>query len=112
MTVNFQDSEKKITLPSEITFENGETLPTEDVQVSPVLDDDQNIIALNVIAELEEGGTVTNNITFHSFDEVCSDPGLYGEDAEDYEHPVDDCSYDTIVSLAEDTLYNVQVDFK
>lgn len=108
----FQDSEKKITLPSEIHFDNGEVLPIDDVQVRTVVDDERNIIALNLIAELDNGGTVTNHITFHSFNDVGSDAGLYDEDPDDYEHPIDDCSYDTIVPLSEVTLETVRVEFK
>lgn len=113
MAVNtFQDSEKKITLPSEIQFDNGEVLPIEEVQVQTVVDDDRNIVALNILAELDDGGTVTNHITFHSFNEVGSDAGLYLEDPDNYEHPVDDCSYDTIVPLSDTTLDTIQINFK
>lgn len=113
MTVNiFQDSEKKVILPSEIEFENGETLPIEDVQFQTVVDDDRIIVAINIQAELDDGGTVTNHITFHGFGEIGTDAGLYLEDPDNYEHPVDDRSYDTVVFLSDNTLDRIEIKLK
>lgn len=103
------DSEKTIKLPDVIEFESGESVPIEDVSVTPVYDEDQVIVAVNFTAEVDGSGTVTNHVNVNSNDVTNSDIGLFSEDSENYEHPVDDCSYDTVNPLSEDTLNQIIV---
>ncbi|MBJ8428147.1 MULTISPECIES: hypothetical protein [Acinetobacter] len=103
------DSEKTITLPDVIEFESGESVPIEEVSVAPVYDEDRVIVAINITAEVEGSGTVTNHVSVGSFDVTNSDVGLFNENPDNYEHPVDDCSYDTENPISDETLDKIIV---
>ena len=125
MSIKFKDSEKTITMPSTLVLADasGDTykVNSDEVEFTEVLDrNTQEILAINMEAEVEDRGTVTNNITFETkpdFDKkemtstAIADIGLYNESSDNYEHP-DDCSYDTNTILSQETLNEVVVKHK
>ena len=117
----FNDAEKKITIPSTLTFKddlnNEHVVVKENFRCEPVMSDypfENNIVAINITAETDEG-TVTSNITLHNevdhdrkeiVSTALADVGYYEEDPDS---SYDNSSYDTALTLSEKTLDKIKV---
>ena len=111
----FSDEDKTITLPETIEFESGESIPTDEASIHTVRNEDGIITAINITAELENSGTVMNNLTVNEFtNEAYTRTDLYGgtasddEDADWYDRQPD---YDTEDPISQKTLDQVDVQF-
>ena len=120
----FNDAEKKITIPSTLTFKDDSdaeyVVTKENFNCEAVMHDypfEDKILAINITAETDEG-TVTNNIILH--DEIdhnkkrivstaLANVGYYKEDPDS---SYDNSSYDTALTLSEKTLKGIKVKHK
>src|SRR5690606_23543377 len=98
MSIKFKDSEKTITMPLTLVLkdESGDTykVNSDEVEFTEILDrNTQEILAINIEAEIEDRGTVTNNITFETkpdfgkkkmTSKAIADVGLYNESSDNY----------------------------
>ncbi len=120
MSNKFKDSEKTITIPSVLVFTDNlgdeYEVQSNDIEFDEVrVEDSQEIIAINMKTEIEDCGTVTNNVIFNSnVDQIkrkiifkaSSDTGYYNEDPD---NSYEDRSYDSDLTLSEDTLKKIKV---
>ena len=120
MSNKFKDSEKTITIPSVLVFTDNlgdeYEVQSDDIEFDEVrVEDSQEIVAINMRTEIENCGTVTNNVIFNSdvdhirreiVSKASSDTGYYNEDPN---NSYEDRSYDSDLILSKDTLSKIKV---
>lgn len=123
MSIKFADSEKTIVIPSTLVFTDASgdkhEVQSNEVEFNEVRDEfSQDILAINMQVEIDECGTVTNNVILDSkvdhikrkiVSEAFANVGYYNENTN---NSYDERSYDTNLTLSKDTLKKVKVKHK